>query len=115
MDGESTHSSVFGFLFNDHPASVGETYAEHRKKATGFALQLLAAGLTCMVHALLPCAFPRRASDTVQSLHEQLASRRARSVADPSAPTGPCGPQGEGRQPAEGSDPRWTTPAHRAG
>ena len=44
-------------LFTDHPASVGESYAEHLVTASGFGLRMVLAGLACMVHALLPFLF----------------------------------------------------------
>ena len=63
--------------FIDHPASVGETYAEHFGVATRFGWRLTRGGLGCMVHALLPFAFKSSGSDTVRDLHAQLVAKRS--------------------------------------
>lgn len=66
-------------LFHDHPASVGESYAQHFAKAMSFGLRLVAGGLACCVHALLPALFARSGSDTVLGLTHELRARRIRS------------------------------------
>jgi hypothetical protein len=65
-------------LFTEHPASVGETYWQHLATAMGFSLRLIAAGLCCLVHALLPFLFVRTASRTVTELHDRMLVNRAR-------------------------------------
>ena len=77
MDDARSRPAPLAPWFTDHPASVGESYREHLVHAGGFGLRLVAAGLACLVHALLPAAFPRRASDAVSGLHAQLSRRRA--------------------------------------
>ena len=37
-------------LFTDHPASVGETYAQHLGSASFFGSRMILAGLACMLH-----------------------------------------------------------------
>lgn len=71
---------MFEELFLDHPHSVGEGYFEHQRRAFAFAGALIAAGLACLVHGLLPRLFVTRASDTVLELGETLARRRAGSL-----------------------------------
>jgi hypothetical protein len=70
---------MFEELFLDHPRSVGEGYFEHQRRAFGFAGALLAAGVACLVHGLLPRLFVTSASDTVLRLGETLAARRRAS------------------------------------
>ena len=59
-------------LFQEHPASVGETYTEHLAFAVRFGGTLLLAGLACLVHGLLPWVWKTRASDTVRLLYDRL-------------------------------------------
>lgn len=61
--------------FTAHPDSVGESYWQHFGVAFGFAGALAAAALAALVHAVLPCAFERTASDAVARLHAQLQRR----------------------------------------
>ena len=64
-------------LFLDHPASVGESYVEHMGVAGRFGLKLVAGGVCCIIHAVLPFAFKTKGSDTVTSLHRDLVAHRA--------------------------------------
>jgi hypothetical protein len=64
-------------LFTAHPASVGETYGGHLRAAVGIALRLIAGGVGCLVHALLPFLLQRAASDCVRELHDRLIARRS--------------------------------------
>ncbi len=66
-------------LFCDHPASVNETYGEHLVVASGFALRLMAGGLACLVHALLPFLFVKTGSAIIEELHERMAVNRRSS------------------------------------
>lgn len=62
--------------FTEHPASAGETYLEHLRTAAGFGLQMVTAGLACLVHALLPFLFVRTGSDCICRLHDRMRARR---------------------------------------
>ena len=64
--------------FSEHPRSVGETYVEHLKVAASFGISMIAGGLACLVHALLPSLFRTKASQTVARLHERMVVSRAR-------------------------------------
>lgn len=66
--------------FTDHPASVGESYAEHAGFAAGFGTTLIVAGLAALVHALLPFACRTTASDTVLRMNDFLVARRRQSA-----------------------------------
>ena len=63
--------------FTEHPASVGESYAEHCAHATGFGLAMVGGGLACLVHALLPFLFVRTGSGIIDRLHERMVVNRA--------------------------------------
>lgn len=64
--------------FQVHPASVGETYPEHFRHATGFGLRMVLGGLACMVHGLLPFVFVRTGSQAVLNLHDRMVVSRTR-------------------------------------
>ena len=69
-------------LFTDHPQSVGETYLEHARQATCFALRLLGSGLACLVHAVIPALCRTAGSDAIERLHmDMVVLRRDRSAA----------------------------------
>jgi hypothetical protein len=63
-------------LFTEHPAAAGETYLAHLRTAAGFGFQMVAAGLACLVHGLLPFLFEHTGSDCICRLHERMHARR---------------------------------------
>lgn len=69
-------------LFLDHPASVGENYAEHARVAVGFGFTLIGGGLAALVHAIVPGWFQTTGSRTVIALHHRLVAKRAAARAD---------------------------------
>jgi len=76
-------------LFTEHPATVGETYGQHLVSAAGFSMRMLAAGVACLIHALLPFLFVRTGSNTVAKLHDRMILNRSRLVATPAPGTPP--------------------------
>lgn len=65
--------------FSEHPASVGESYTEHMGHAACFGVRMIAAGVACLVHALLPCLFVHTGSRTIAELNDRMiTSRRTR-------------------------------------
>lgn len=71
------------FSFTQHPASVGETYAEHFRAACKFSARMISGGLACLVHALFPFVFVKTGSSTVRRLYDQMVmSRMSRKVED---------------------------------
>ncbi len=62
-------------LFIDHPASVDETYFEHLKFATMFALMLSGAAMAAFVHALIPALFEKTASNIIRKLFHRIDNR----------------------------------------
>ena len=63
-------------LFTDHPASVGESYAEHLVTAAGFGARLVLTGLACVVHALLPFLFVKTGSQQIAALYDRMVANR---------------------------------------
>lgn len=63
-------------LFLEHPASVDETYSTHLLNAAGFGLAMIAGGLCCLVHAIVPGVFRTRGSDTICALYERMVVKR---------------------------------------
>ena len=75
---------MIGRLFEDHPKSLGMTWAEHGAGAVVIGARMVGAGLACMVHAAVPALFTETAGRTVKSLHEHMVSRKA-GAANPNA------------------------------
>ena len=63
-------------LFSEHPASVGETYAQHLRTAAGFAAAMFVGALACLVHAVLPFLCVRTGSNTILRLHDRMVTNR---------------------------------------
>jgi len=68
--------------FNDHPASVNETYLQHMGTAFGFGSRMLVGALGCFVHGLFPWMCLTRGSDTVRGLHQRMVTHRVVRPAD---------------------------------
>lgn len=79
-------------VFTHHPESVGETYAGHLCAASRFGARMIAAGLACLVHGLLPFLFATTGSRTIADLSDQMVRNRG----TPNRPPAP-GPAGGGR------------------
>lgn len=62
--------------FTRHPQSINETYGEHFRYASVMGLRLVGAGLACVIHSLCPFWFENTASDTVNAIHAEVASRK---------------------------------------
>jgi hypothetical protein len=65
-------------VFLKHPRAVGETYLEHMAVALSYGLPLIAAGLACVVHAIVPALFERTGSRAIVNLHSRLIATRRR-------------------------------------
>ena len=62
-------------LFLDHPASVGESYAEHMVFAGRFSFWLFVAAGAALVHAVVPALCERTASRIVRRLYARIGTR----------------------------------------
>jgi hypothetical protein len=74
-------------MFSEHPASVGETYAEHMRSAFRFGVLLLGASIACLVHGILPWVLKTRGSETVRLLYDRMINDRRKAGASRSNPT----------------------------
>jgi hypothetical protein len=68
---------MIGRLFTSHPHSVGESYLEHLGVATRFGGTMIAGGVACVIHGLVPALFTRTGSGTVKRLNDRMTSRVA--------------------------------------
>ncbi|HEY5458511.1 MAG TPA: DUF6356 family protein [Sphingomicrobium sp.] len=75
---------MIGRLFQDHPKSLGMSWAEHGSGAVVIGARMVGAGLACIVHAAVPALFTETAGRTVQSLHDHMVKRKA-GAANPNA------------------------------
>ncbi len=64
--------------FREHPTSVGETYGEHFRHATGFGIRMVLGGFACMIHGFLPFLFVRTGSKQISTLHDRMVVNRAK-------------------------------------
>ena len=69
-------TSLIHRWFAEHPRGVGESYAEHFRAAARFGLALVAGGIACLVHALVPALFERTGSRTVKQLYSEMTARQ---------------------------------------
>ena len=63
-------------LFNEHPASVGETYWGHLLRASWFGGRMLLGAGACFVHALFPFLFVKTGSQAITQLHAAMVTNR---------------------------------------
>jgi len=78
-----------GRLFTDHPASVGESYGAHLRRAAWFGLRMLLAGLACLIHALLPFLFVSTGSRAIAELNDAMLINRRRAAPSARAAASP--------------------------
>lgn len=72
-------------LFLKHPRSLGESYGAHAATAAQFGTTMIAGGLACLVHALIPALFTRTGSTTVKRLYLRMKERQPAFTAHPPA------------------------------
>ncbi len=60
---------------NDHLTAAGEGYFEHFRFASTVGLMAIAAGLACLIHALVPAFCTRTASRTIDQLKRLIDQR----------------------------------------
>ena len=77
-------SNLAGRLFNDHPRSLGMTWASHGAGAAIIGVRLVGAGMACLIHSLVPAWFTQTAGRTVTDIYDDIARRKA-GAANPSA------------------------------
>ena len=68
---------MLGRLFIDHPKSLGMSWLGHGLGAIKIGGEMIAAGVACLVHAIIPGLFTQTAGKTVERLYCHMAKRRA--------------------------------------
>ena len=63
-------------LFNEHPASVGESYWEHLLHASWFGGKMLVGAGACFVHAVFPFLCVKTGSQAITQLHDAMVTHR---------------------------------------
>jgi hypothetical protein len=72
---EQPRGNVLDSLLTRHPREIGESYTEHAGHAVCIGTRMIAAGVACLVHALVPGLFIRTASRTVDDIQSLMAKR----------------------------------------
>ncbi|HEX7943654.1 MAG TPA: putative sulfate exporter family transporter [Phenylobacterium sp.] len=62
--------------FTQHPQTVGESYLEHLRSASGFAGTMAVGAMACLLHGLFPFAFQSSGSRRIRELHERMVTHR---------------------------------------
>ena len=75
---------MIGRVFQDHPRSLGMSWAGHATGALAIGIRLVGAGAACIVHAIVPTLFAETAGRTVVDLHAHMTKRKA-GAANPNA------------------------------
>jgi hypothetical protein len=73
-------------FFVEHPKTVGESYLEHMAQSFGFGTKMIAAGIACLLHGLVPGCFVKTGSNAVTRLHFQMVSHRQRKPPETPVP-----------------------------
>ena len=68
-------------IFTEHPATVGESWAEHARFALSISGLLAGAALAAAVHAVVPALFETTASHTIDRLHVLVNGPRGAGAA----------------------------------
>jgi hypothetical protein len=68
-------------LFRDHPATIGETYSQHLRFATGTGAMMIVGGCACVIHGLFPFLFTSTGSRTIRALAQRIDRRQPRTSA----------------------------------
>ncbi|GLQ19322.1 DUF6356 family protein [Algimonas porphyrae] len=65
-------------IFTDHPADVGETYAQHMGVSMSFGFRMIIAGFGCILHGLFPFICTRTGSRMIERLNHEMCTHRDR-------------------------------------
>lgn len=63
-------------LFTRHLEDVGESYAQHLRHASGFALAMFGGAIVCLIHGLMPFLFEKTGSRCITRLHDRMLVNR---------------------------------------
>ncbi len=67
-------------LFLEHPASVGESYAQHLMTASRFAARMMLGSMACLLHAVFPFLCTKAGSRIINELHCSMVTHRAKKT-----------------------------------
>ena len=56
----------------EHPSSVGQTYWQHFRFSASMSMKLCVAATTALIHALIPGAFEKTTSGSIDKLHRRM-------------------------------------------
>ncbi|MHB1947704.1 MAG: DUF6356 family protein [Gammaproteobacteria bacterium] len=62
-----------------HLKEVNESYFEHMLYATKYGIKMIFAGLTCIIHGLFPDIFVTTASQTMESIKNEINERKQKA------------------------------------
>ena len=74
---QSSRMGLTDRLFFEHPRSLGMTWVGHGIGALDIGVRLLAAGLACLVHAVVPGLFTQTAGKTITGMYDHMMRRKA--------------------------------------
>ena len=63
-------------LFTSHPSSINESYREHFAHAAAFSMRMIAGGIACLIHSILPFVYVDTASSCIKRLHATMVARQ---------------------------------------
>lgn len=64
-------------LFQEHPRSLGMSWAAHGVGAVRIGVELIGAGAACLIHAVVPGWFTQTAGKTITGMYEHMMQRKA--------------------------------------
>lgn len=73
---DTARCPLYERIFLEHPRSLGESYWHHQRVALKIGVLMIAGGVACVIHALVPMLFERTGSNTIRRLHEYLMVTR---------------------------------------
>jgi hypothetical protein len=76
-DVENNHRGMVERMFLEHPRSLGMTWTGHGIGAVKIGVELVGAGLACVVHAAVPGWFTQTAGKTVTRMYDHMQQRKA--------------------------------------
>ncbi len=75
VNSEKQENLMISRVFLAHPQAVNETYLQHLRFATWFALKLLWAAIAAAIHAVVPSCHEKTASTIIAELYERTSNR----------------------------------------
>lgn len=64
--------------FKEHPESVGESYFEHLRTASGFSARMAWGAAACFLHGVFPFLCEKTGSRQITELHNRMVTHRSK-------------------------------------